>query len=333
MDKISEVIKFFNKQYKMQSENNRTNKKLKKYYTETKKDMRSNTAKVLDYIGIRIIVFFSIVSLTLIQYQNIYLSLISALICTSLFHIIEIIVRNKKVRKIIYNRRKYFASQKVYKELMSKGASEFEDYMKIVLKQSSFIINHFKQMNERNLLMFATLKNTDFLILCKRYTYDTGVPLKEIEDFTALMRNESYRNGIVISTSDFTQECLDYLEQNSINEKITLLDKDKLLKIIDKAGLFPTVKEIDEYTVDKIEKKEKKLVEYKELFLAQNKTKSYIFLALLLIIWTKYTVFQLYYFLIAMILLGLACITCYSNFKKNNERIKDFTFDEILDRK
>ncbi len=330
MDKISEVIKFFNKQYRIQAEKNRTNRKLKKYYTESKQDKRGNVAKVLDYIGIRIIIFFVITLLILVQYDNIYLSILAALVGTTGFHIVSILLRNKKAQKVIYNKRKYFASQKVYKEIMSKGILEFEEYIKIVLNKSAINIKKTLQINERNILMFSTFKNTDVLIICKKYNQDISVLLKEMEEFSEIMRRENYSNGIIITTSDFTKESQVYLEKNFIAQKITLIDKEKLLKIIENVGLFPTIKEIDEYTVDKIEKKEKRLIAYRALFLAQSKTKSYIFLALLLLIWTRYTVFPVYYFSISILLFVLAGVTFYSNMKKRKENVKEFTFDEMI---
>lgn len=252
---------------------------------------------------------------------------------TTVYHGVDIFLRNKRAKKVIYNRRKYFASQKVYKDLMSKGISEFGEYMKLVLDKSNFFIKGFKQINDRNILMYSTFKNKDYLILCKKYNMDMSVPLKEMEEFNDMMKKENFFNGIVITTSDFTKECQNYIDQRFSNENITTIDKEKLLKIIDHVGLFPTIQEVDEYTVDKIEKKEKRLVGYRELLLAESKTKSYIFLALLLLIWTRYTVFQVYYFSISILLLCLAFMTFYSNMKKNKEKGKEFTFDEIIESK
>ena len=330
MNKLNEVIKYFNKQYKAQAEQNRTRRKLKKYYVDSKQDMRSNIAKTLDYIGIRIIIFFLTIILMLVQYNNLFISILSASLGTIAFHGIDIFVRNRRTQKIIYKRRKYFASQKVYKDIMNKDISELQEYITLVLNKSRFTIKSTEKINERNFLMDTSYKDIELMILFKKYSNETSVPLKEVMEFNRLLKKTENKKGIIISTSDFTKECQNYLEEKFLNKEITLIDKEKLLKIIDEAGLFPTVKEIDEYTVDRIEKQEKKIIAYREVFLAQSKIKSYIILSLFLLVWTRYTTFQLYYFFISIILMGLAALSIYSSIKKKSEVGKDFNFDELL---
>ena len=148
MNKLSEAMKFLNKQVKTQSNYYRTNKRLKRYYIESKQDTRGNIAKTLDYMGLRIIIFFLTISLIQIQFNNIYFSVATAILLTCTFHLIAIYIRNKRNGKIISNRRKYFASQIVYKEMMAKGIAEFDRYICQILEKSGLSIGRSTYLND-----------------------------------------------------------------------------------------------------------------------------------------------------------------------------------------
>ena len=330
MNKLNEVMRFLNKQIKVQASSYKTNKRLKKYYIESKQDTRSNIAKTLDYMGLRIFIFFLTIFFAQIKFDNIYLSVATAIFLTCLIHLTAIFLRNNRHKKIVFNRRKYFASQMVYEAILAKGISEFERYMCLILEKSGLCIKKHTYLSDRDLLIDACYKDINLTIMCKKDNNDIAVPLKEIKEFYQLLKNEHLHKGIIISNTDFTKECQNFIEENFLKDKITLINKEKFLKIIDKAGLFPTIEEIDEYLVDTIEKQEKKIIAYKEVFLAKEKVKSYIILSLLLLILPKYTMFQRYYVLTAVFLMVLATITIYSNIKRKNHGVREFNFDELL---
>jgi len=74
-----------------------------------------------------------------------------------------------------------------------------------------------------------TKKNISAIVQCKRYD-DALVTIKVIREMYGLMHEHDANEVFVVTTSRFTKECYHFSE----DKKITLIDGDLLVKLIDK---------------------------------------------------------------------------------------------------
>ena len=330
MNKYNEVTKYFMKQLKVHIHQRRTHVKLKKYYVERKIDGRSSIGKVLDYIGSRIIVFFSSLLLFLIVNKQLFAALLLSILWTTLFHIIDIRIRNKKTREIIDHRRKYLASQRVYKELMGKSIDEIRSYIHQVFESVGFERMGESESEDKQIYFCYEYGGKNLPVFCKVNSHDENTQLKELESYRERLRKSGFQKGIIIVTTDFSKECYDFVEKD--NElKLILIEKEKLLKIIDKAGLFPTDQEMDEYIVDRIEKRERKIATYRDTLLSKSKSRRYLVLGCFLLFWSRFTPYAYYYNFMALLLFALAIVTFYCNIKGKVDSEKEFNLERFIE--
>ncbi len=160
--------------------------------------------------------------------------------------------------------------------------------------------------------------------------YDENTQLKELERYSERLRKKGFKKGIMIVTTDFTKECYDFIERN-IEQKLILIEKEKLLKIIDKAGLFPTDQEMDKYIFDRIEKRERKMAAYRDALLSKSKATRYVVLAFFLLLWSRFTPYSNYYNIMAILLFALAILTFYCNIKGKVDSEKEFNLEQFIE--
>ncbi|SHJ14763.1 Restriction endonuclease [Geosporobacter subterraneus DSM 17957] len=330
MNKYNEVTKYFMKQLKTHIHQKKTSKRLKKYYVERKTDGRSSFGKVLDYIGSRIIVFFASLLLLLIIIKHLLTASLLSILLTSLFHTIDIQVRNKKTEKIINQKRKYLASQRVYREIMGKSMEEIYTYLEQVFEDIGFRKTEKGCIDDKEIYFLYQYGDIHLPVFFKMNPYDENTQLKEIENYSEKLKKMDFIKGMIIATTDFTKECYDFAERNN-HPKLILVEKEKLLKMIDKAGLFPTDKEMDEYVVDRIEKRERKIAVYRETLLSKSKTRRYAILGLFLLFWAQFTPYSGYYNFMAMLLFSLAILTFYCNIKGKVDSEKEFNLEQFIE--
>ncbi len=318
------------KQLKEHIHQRRTRIKLKKYYVEKKTDGRSSIGKIFDYIGSRIIVFFSSLLLFLIINKQLFTSLLLSILWTTLFHIIDIRIRNRKNKEIIDQRRKYLASQRVYKELMGKSIDEIRSYIDQVFESVGFENVREAKSEGKEIYFHYKYGGKNLPVLFKVNPHDENTQLKEVESYGERLKKSGFGKGIMIVTTDFSKECYDFVEKD--NElKLILIEKEKLLKIIDKAGLFPTDQEMDEYIVDRIEKKERKIATYRDALLSKSKSRRYLVLGCFLLFWSRFTPYAYYYNFMALLLFALAIVTFYCNIKGKVDSEKEFNLERFIE--
>lgn len=328
MNKLKQGILSFIQLYKQQLKSNRINKKLKKYYIEGKVDKKSAIAKFFDYIGIRMIVFFLCLTFFITKIKNLWLVLFVSFLCTSIFHRIDAVSRKIKNHKMIYKKRKYFGGQRFIREIIEKNIEELNLLIHAVIRKYGLKEIDSKVINSQNVLLKAVYKDTKIGILGNKYSNTQHVQLKEVKYFYEQLKEQGIGKGIVMTTTDFTKECYEYIRQKAAEVHMILMNKEKWLQMADQVGIFPSEEEIDEYVLDKIESQQKELIKYKEIFLAKIKVKKYLILSVFLFAWSKFTDYVHYYTIMAFVLFGLAGITIYSNMKAG--RKQEFRFDQLF---
>jgi hypothetical protein len=149
--------------------------------------------------------------------------------------------------------------------------------------------------NHRYITYEAVYENKRIMLLFYIYKGDTAVELKEVKEFSSLLMHSGVNRGLIITTSDFTVDCYTFAEGCRHQHRLTLLNKDMLLKLIELREMFPSEEEIDELVENKISQREAFWRRYRAAMLTNKKTKGYLLLSVALFFSSGYTPYQLYY--------------------------------------
>ncbi|QUH26792.1 restriction endonuclease [Serpentinicella alkaliphila] len=331
MKNINAFFQFLTGQVRGYSKSRSSSRRFKAYYLDTKNDTKGVGAKIIDYFLGRMLIFVGIFSVLFIEFRNIYIALMASIIILTLMHIMSIEIRNKKIEKGRVKKRRYIASQKVYKEIMNKTQEELKNYVTELLVKMNFSNLSFSYIQNKAILYSANLNNEKLNILFLSYKNDLDVEVKDIKEMIQSLVKNEVKKGIVITTSDFTKDCYTFIEQLTGKYKLMLVNKDTFLKLIEKNGMFPKDEEIDELIENKISKKERKLKEYKDIALSPNKIKSYLFLFGYLFLASFYVPFRTYYMGVAVfaLIMGLVSMTL-TTIKRKNEHDETVNMDYLF---
>lgn len=335
MEKLNLTFRFLLDQIKEVQNNKRNRLAFKSYYQESRDDKRSHLAKVFDYLIWRVIVFFILFLFLYFKLNSLYGSTIISLIGVSVFHLMAIRLRDYKFQQIKKQKRRYIAGQRVYNEIMNKTSEEIEKYIKNLLRIIGFSKFILVEGVERYLLLEAWYKGSKVMVLLKLYKNNFDVELKEVKEFIHTMTSRNTGKGILITTSDFTNDSYDFvanLNQEDRESRLLLINREQFLRIIEENHLFPKDEEIDEIIESKISRRQDRWEKYKRSALCKKKIRAYIIAGLYLIFISFYTPYTAYYIGVASLILILASIifileTIYG---KEIEEEKNIDLDELL---
>lgn len=332
MEKISLIFRFIIDQIKGQKKDRGDSLRFRNYYLRTKNDNRGTFAKIFDYSIWRIVMFCILFLFLYLRTNQLYLSMIVTLVTMIVLHIIAIRGRNRRFQQMKEQKRRYIASRRAYNEIMNKTIDEMEDYIKEVFTPMGFSQFEFIESAQRHILLKSLYKNDKIMILFNIYKNDFDVELKEVKEFIYTITDNRIKKGILVTTSNFTNDSYDFINKLSENYTLLLVNKEQLLKIIEESGLFPNEEEIDEMIESKISRKRNRLNEYKKTVLSKSKIKGYIILSLYLILTSWYTPYIIYYIIVASLILALALIIFIFNIRDSFEAEKDksIDFEELL---
>lgn len=331
MKNINVFFQFLTGQVRGYKKNRSSSRRFKAYYLDTKNDNRGIGAKVIDYLLSRLLVFFVIFTVIYMEFKNIFVALITAIILLTLIHMISIEIRNNRLEKNRMLKRKYIASQKVYKEIMNKTQDELKDYICKLLESMNFTEINFDYLQNKIMFIQGKYKGERINVLFFSYKNDFDVEVKDIKEMIQGLVKHDVKKGIIITTSEFTKDCYLFIEQLTGKYKLMLINKDVLLRLLDKNGMFPKEEEIDELIENKISKKERYLKEYKDIIFSPNKIKGYLILAVYLIVASLYVPFTMYYIIAAIFALMMGVLTVvFTSIKRKNQQDETVNIEHLF---
>ena len=318
-----------------------SSRKFNKYYMSSNGESRNNVAKSIDYILGRILIFFFVFVVALTKFQSITSSVLISIVLLSIFHILTLKRGRKQLQQQKVNKRRFVASQKVYKDIMNKSVEELQCYILEIFKKSELEdINEFTS-NGNNFTCNAKYKNETISVSIFIYKADYLIELKVLREFLLNSQKNDVEKGIVITTSDFTKDCYELINQISENFNLLLVNKEKLLMMIESNDMFPTDEEIDESIEEEIDESIEEEIKvrgtqtekYYCLLLKETKIKKYLILSIFLFFLSFFTPYIVYYMASSGFTLGLACLTLIIRIRNAKTRKKISLCEEknILD--
>lgn len=332
MKKIDLLFRFISNQLRGQKKSRGNSIRFRNYYLSVKDDKRNNLAKIFDYSIWRIFVFFLVFLYLYIKTRQLYLAILLSLVSFVIVHTLAIKGRKHKFEQIKEQKRRYIAGQRVYSEIMNKTIDEMKEYIQKIFSPMGFSGFEFKEVDQNYILLNSVYNREEIMILFNIYKNDFDVELKEVKEFIDILDYNNVKKGIIVTTSDFTNDSYNYVKKLKEQYGLLLVNKEQLLKIIENNGFFPNNEEIDEIIESKISKREKKWDNYKKVALSKNKIKGYIILSIYLIIAAWYTPYTIYYMIMSSAILALALITFISNIINKSKSIEEekIDFEKLL---
>lgn len=328
MKKTEKLIARLSEELKKYKKNRSNSRRFKAFYSNTQEDKRNDVAKVMDYVLWRCFIFFAAFILTFLRHVNLYRAMFIAIIITSVYHVISIKARKEKVNELKVQKRRTIASQRVYKEILNKTIDEMKEYIRIIFTKVGFTDIEYANADHRSILLTANYNNNKVMLACYTYKNDFDVEVKDLKEFLCQLTQNNIKKGIIVTTSDFTQDSYHYLNQINDNYNLILLNREKLLKIIQANSMFPTEEEIDEVIENQISKKNKNWEKYKSAALSNKKIKGYLTLSIFLAIASFYIPYTMYYIVVASITMLLTLIT-FINYIRNKENNEEERWEDI----
>lgn len=329
MKKVFEKIKLRYEKHRKTQNSFLNSIKFKAFYSNGKKDKRSELAQILDYMFLRVFLFFLIFSIVFFKKGNLYYSIFLSLTGVSIYHYTHIKIRNFKMLELKKEKRKEIANQKIYKEILNKTVNEIKEYIielftKMNFKKIEYIFNDNKS------IFFKSTYNKKQVIIYFTNKKELDVELKDLKEFLLKLQNYDLKRAIFITTCDFTQDCYRFLKELNEDYKIILINKDMFLSLIEDNEMFPTVEEIDEIIENKIIKRNRNWKKYKAIILSDNKKTRYLILSIYLAIAGLYMSYTVYYMIMSSITLFLFAFTLILNLKKQNTN-EDSSWQNLKD--
>lgn len=301
-------------------------RRFKIFYLTSKADTRGNSAKIADFTITRFFVFFIAYIIATLRMGGILLPSIIAAIVLTIFHLISIKFRDKKLEMLKRTKRYDIASNKVYQELLNRTAPELTEYIEEFLKRNGFVeVENVFKNNTYFCYKVKTNKWKDILISFFIYKKEHYVETKEMKEFLYRMKDMNIDRGMVITTSDLTIDSYSFIDKVREKFNITAVSNEKFLKLIEGSNLYPTEEEIDEIIENKISKREASWRRYKEAALSKKKARGYMLISIFLLAAAWYSPFPIYYMAISGLSMGMAFIILIKKFMFLNGKEEYYT--------
>lgn len=299
--------------------------RLRRYYNEKSGNGKTYIAIVLDKMIFRIIVFFASIFLFYFISESLMFSIIIAIQVFALFNLVMYKINKSKLRKKMAIVNQQVVLKKTLRDMLNQSPHDFSDYMVNILKKYGF--SNIEKIDRRDVDMIGSISDRKVGIKCLQYDNDYKVEADIIRDFFIGLRKLELTEGVIITTSTFTQEAKSLLVKLKKHALIQLIDIENLVEVLKKADLYPSEIEIKKTILNEISDNKMHFKSYKNIILSKGKIIKYILLGILMIIFGKFTPYTTYYNIVAIAIFSLALISIAilitNLFKVNEEKQED----------
>lgn len=281
--------------------------KLRKYYNEKSRSGKTYIAIILDKAIFRIIVFISFVFLFYFISESFMFSILISIQVFALYNLVAYKINKSRMRKKSSLVNQQVVLKKTLRELLNQSPHDFLDYIINILEKYGF--DNINKVDRRDIDIIGTISGRKIGIKCLQYDNDYKVGVDIIRDFFIALRKLELTEGVIITTSTFSQGIDNLLLKLKKYVHIQLIDIDGLIEIIKKANLYPSETEINKIILNEISDSRMNFKSYKDVILSRGKIVKYIFLGIIMIIFGRFTPYTTYYNIAAIVIFSLAIIS------------------------
>lgn len=282
--------------FKTHYENIKRNIALNNYYAIKIKKGKSIYAVFFDWVFTILIVLLLSFIVMFALTERFILSIIISAILTSMYVSASIRwgrkLNNKKIDKV----NEEMANKQVLKNLTKYTNRDFALYVKGLLEK--YYDTSFFEYN-KHIDFMGEINGEIYGVKCLKNSLDNQVFPRDLDYFIREMENKNIEEGVIVTSSTFSDEIKD-------RWNYVLIDFEHIKKILKEIGSFPSNEEIEELIISKYNNRK---VHLKEGITTLNKHKMFrfIILGLVLIIFSRFVTYEIYYKIIGIlsILIGL----------------------------
>ncbi len=300
-----------------------TKKRLNNYYLRKSAKGKTYLAILFDAVFVKIIVLTGLFIFFFIRTLDLLFSSIITIQFLILYLIISYKINKVRLKSNIDKVNEEVVKKKVYKDLINKTPIEFVETIKCNLEKLDFA--KLDIVSQRDLDLVGELRGKKTGIRCFQFSKDYNVGTNIIREFFLTLRQHELEQGVIITTSSFSEDVKDFLPKLKDHIDIHVIDLNRIIKIMKKAETYPSNKEIDKIILNQIAEKRKKLIEYGNTVVSKKKFAKYLIIATLILFFGRITPYKLYYQIIAVILYILGLISAGNyvlNLLKSNTKDK-----------
>jgi len=278
---------------------------LNNYYTSTLKKGKNLQAALLDF-AFTVVTVIAISGIMIYWItEEIFLALATAVVL-GIAYIFLMVLWNRRIRRNkILRINENIADSEIIREITRKDNREFQLYIKDILEK--FYKTTFYEYN-RYIDFVGEINGEMYGLKCLKSSMDAKVSYKELEFFMKEMNEKNIKEGIIVTNSYFSddlKEKTDYL----------LIDFNQIKAMLKEIGSYPTQKDVEDLIIAKYDNRKSML---KEKFTSKGRDKvlKFTMLGIVLIIYSRFVSYEMYYRLIGFASVGIGLILAIYNIAK-----------------
>jgi len=278
---------------------------LNNYYTSTLKKGKNLQAALLDF-AFTVVTVIAISGIMIYWItEEIFLALANAVVL-GMAYIFLMVLWNRRIRRNkILRINENIADSEIIREITRKDNREFQLYIKDILEK--FYKTTFYEYN-RYIDFVGEINGEMYGLKCLKSSMDAKVSYKELEFFMKEMNEKNIKEGIIVTNSYFSddlKEKTDYL----------LIDFNQIKAMLKEIGSYPTQKDVEDLIIAKYDNRKSML---KEKFTSKGRDKvlKFTMLGIVLIIYSRFVSYEMYYRLIGFASVGIGLILAIYNIAK-----------------
>ena len=267
----------------------------------------------MDHVLFILLLFF-ILTLVLIIRSNrillpIYISLISIFFIANSVNVLN----KKKMKKKELAINEDLKSRRVIRELTQLNREEFILYVKDLLDE--FYSTEFR-LGEDGVDFSGYINNKNYGVKCIKSSLEDRILSKKVGEFSNLINNLNYDEGIIVTNSYFQEDIKD-------NTSLILIDFLGIKEILKKIDKFPSDEEIRNYIIHRYDDRKStvtsqlKTITFGKIVRLYGTFAVFYFISFFVRYGLYYKIMGVVVFIIATILGGIK-FTEYQRVKKNN---------------
>lgn len=212
-------------------------------------------------------------------------------------------VKYTRLRNNVYNE---IANSSILKKLDNFNTFEFNEYLKELLIEKE--ISEIEDDEVKDFDMIGLYKNNLVGVKFYQYKHDYNVNVRDVKNFYNSIRLHNLSEGIIITTSDFDYECVEYSNKIEKTTKLHLINNDKIIKLHKEVNMYPSSEDVESIIFEELSAKRKKR-KFFNIIIEKNGTYKYLSIALIMFLMSKITVKKTQYKIFTYILLLYALIS------------------------
>ena len=279
--------------------------RIKRYYSIKTNNGKGYMASKIDKFIFRILIFVSLCIYLYIKLNTFLVAMIISILATIFYSILDYWINKKKLNKSLEIINEKLVIDKIYTTLINKSTDSYIDYIKEIIKYCG--IQDMNKIIRRDLDIIGKVGEEKIGIKCYQYSEDHKVDRNDIKNFFIEIRDNNIKRGIVITTSSFSEDAHRFFDNiETIN--INFLTIEDIVDIIKGTSLYPKAEEIEKMILRDFKESRLKVKNESKKIISKDNTKSCVVAGIVIILFSKITVFSLYYKIFGVILIGLGLL-------------------------